>query len=590
MVKIQPNLAEVRRRLKLSCTLEVLGSACNVLAQPNINLMIIRVTWGSAEEMTAIANTLRDVFLETQQRIDKATAAEQIRDLEQHLDVVFRRLKAADMTLQEFTAAHKGIHFDQGAEGDLDQPSERVPIENEAVRVQGPNLDQVMKDLRQRALDGRASSDKLESVIEMNARVLTLLNAIQEDRAYRANLAELAQREKELELAKKLKAKGFIPEDAYQKALAAYEKQKALTVDTEQIKALKGEVTNLLEKREQRLEEAKAQLNALPQLKLQYVVFRREVLFWEAEKRDLEGRLAQARRDYESDLSEFSVVSDAAVPTMPTKSNRRLLAAGVAAVGSMLGFVFILALELTDTTIKSGAELSLKLSLPVLGVLSRLSSDQPIFPGKTESALIEPFKIIAQQLRRVVPKRGARILIVSARHGEGSTLVATNLAGCFGRQEERVLLVDAQLRSGGGQRAIRDLILDDGDSLKGLGAYLSFKTDGVQDVVWPTVLTGVKCIPHVGETVSPDQVCSSRMRKLLEEASERFGLVLVDAPPVLPYADAEVMAPWMDGIVFVVKSQACRLSALKKALDRLKGSGAPIIGTILNGVDPLYLE
>ncbi|OGG44592.1 MAG: hypothetical protein A3F84_05535 [Candidatus Handelsmanbacteria bacterium RIFCSPLOWO2_12_FULL_64_10] len=606
MVKIQPNLSEVRRRLKLTYTLESIGEVCDVRVQENTNMMIIRAAWNSAEGAADLANTVRDVFVENQQRMQKADVGEQIRDLEEHLEAVRRRLETADATLQEFTGtqkfagAQKAGDLDLEAQGylqqlaSLDRLYERAKVEKETVGARGENLDHFLNGLDRGVVDGPAPSRDLEGFVGMNVRLQGLLNAIQEDRSHRANLAELSQREKEFEIARKLKERGFISEDAYQKAFAAYERQKALTVDTERIGAWREEAAKLMRERVERLEQArqkvKAKLDVLPQQQRQYVALRREATFWEGEMEGLEERLAQARRAYESRLSDFSIVSKAEVPPLPSHSNRRILAAGVASLGSLLGLALILVLELLDTRIKSGAELSLKLPLPVLGVLPRLSPDQPLFPGKEASELVEPFKVAAHHIRRAVPKKGARILVVSARHGEGATLTATNLAGCFGRQEERVLLVDAQLRSREDRGVISDLIREDGGSLKGLGAYLSSETDQLQDVVWPTALPGVECLSHAGETVNPDRIGSRRMRQLLEEASERFSLVLIDAPPALLYADADSLAPWVDGIVFVIQSRACPLSALKKALDRLRSSGAPVVGAILNRVDPLYLE
>ena len=357
----------------------------------------------------------------------------------------------------------------------------------------------------------------------------------------------------------------------------------------------------------------------------------------------------------------------------------------IAIAGIMMGSVLIIALEVLDTTIKSEEELSLKLALPVLGVLPKLRAGHLRFPGKRASAFIEPSKIVARSIRRIVPKKGARILMVSAQHGEGTTVVAANLASCFGRQDERVLLVDAQVRSvedrhalrdlmqaaddetfslleqieaspslssaltapfrfiarairkispkkgarflafgaaagrrtksaaialmawsrrqigqvlhlgipgrlGEDPRTLRHLISEEDGTLKGLGEYLSYEADQLDDVVWPTVLPGVECLPRVGQAVIPDLLGSNRMSELLEEASERFSLILVDSPPVLPYVDADYLVQQSDAIVFVVQSRAYRASTLKKAVNRLKASGVPIVGVVLNGVERLYMK
>jgi Mrp family chromosome partitioning ATPase len=80
------------------------------------------------------------------------------------------------------------------------------------------------------------------------------------------------------------------------------------------------------------------------------------------------------------------------------------------------------------------------------------------------------------------------------------------------------------------------------------------------------------------------------MRELFAEASAQYGLILVEVPPLLRYADAEALASCADAVLFVVRASTCRSAVLRKALDRLTASKVPVIGAILNGVDALYLE
>ncbi|MBW1779231.1 MAG: CpsD/CapB family tyrosine-protein kinase [Deltaproteobacteria bacterium] len=213
-----------------------------------------------------------------------------------------------------------------------------------------------------------------------------------------------------------------------------------------------------------------------------------------------------------------------------------------------------------------------------------------LFPTQSEFPLIEPFRIISRRIRHLVPKDGARIMIVSSEPAEGKTMVAANLAAVFGRQDERVLLVDAQVRAEESERDLRYLISEKDKPLIGLGEYLSFQAEDVRDVTWPTVLPGVECIPHVEEAVIPDLLASNRMREMLQETSKSFSLILMDAPTTNPYVDAELVAGLSDAILFVVRSRTCPASLLKKEIERIKSSDAPIIGFILNDVDKLYLN
>jgi len=334
----------------------------------------------------------------------------------------------------------------------------------------------------------------------------------------------------------------------------------------------------------------KARLGVLTDLQRQYSELLREVTARETEKKDLEKTLSQVRRMYESNASDFTVISEAQVPLFRYKSNRKLISVVVAFLVNMIGLTLVLGLELFDTTIKSGAELSQRFSLPVLGVLPHEKDSGKLFPSEMEFPLIEPFRIISHRILHYVPQSGARLMIVSAQAGEGKTMVAANLAAVLGRQDRRVLLVDAQVRAEESDRDLRYLISEKDQPLLGLGEYLSFQAEHVRDIIWPTVLPGVECIPHVEQAVIPDLLASNRMREMLEETSKTFSMIMIDSPAANPYVDAELVAGLSDAILFVVRSRTCSASLLKKEIERISGSGTPIIGFILNDVDKLYLN
>jgi Mrp family chromosome partitioning ATPase len=639
MVKVQPNLEETRKRLNLGIQLPTLGQACDVLAQKSSDLMIIRARWDSAEGAAKVANTLRNVFLENQRRIRNDEATNRIHDLEERLEQVRSQWKKANTALQEFTTTNEFIDLEKQTEGYLGELSainlllEQARIEKETNKRQIDSLGPTIKDLKERLSKEKGSSAEVETLGYVTARIDRLSKIIEEDREYRSRLAELTQRETELERARKLKIQGLISENAYDRIQMDYEKQKALTLDTDQIKQWKEEVTKLdkqtrpskpdsgqseavlqevllksfnlqleragLAEKVGHLEKAqtqvKAKLDALPKLHRKYVELNRAVTTKEEEGKTLEEMLAKAKRVYDPEDSGFTIISDAQPSVMPSKSNRRLLSVVVALLGTLMGLVVTFTLELLDNTIKSGAELSLKLSLPVLGALPEVPPPYPIFPGIGESVLIGPFSIMARRLRLAIPKKGARILIVSATHGEGKSLVITNLAKCLGQQEERVLLLDAQVRSEEGQPGFQNPILEDlisehEEESEEQSEPLPLEMARIQDTIRSTLLPGVECLSQFGRMAIQELLGSNRVREVLEDISERFNLVLVESPPIIPYADAESLAQGADGILFVVQSRKCRVITLRKAIDRLKATGVPIVGAILNRVDPLYME
>jgi Mrp family chromosome partitioning ATPase len=72
------------------------------------------------------------------------------------------------------------------------------------------------------------------------------------------------------------------------------------------------------------------------------------------------------------------------------------------------------------------------------------------------------------------------------------------------------------------------------------------------------------------------------MRAVVAELSQRFDLVLIDSPPVLPVADAMILSGYVDGVLLVVAAGQTRRAELRRTVDKLGQAGAPVVGAVLN--------
>jgi capsular exopolysaccharide synthesis family protein len=501
--------------------------------------------------------------------------------------------------------------------------------EKETLVIQRQTLVDRMEQLKSQIEKEQFTTPQTKGLADLNIRIERLRRAISDDKEQRKSSVELTRDELAYERAKELISKGLISRQEFEKAEAEYQSQKVKAVDTEeiaewkrQLKALESEVippkedfksptqelyrslqvklmdSDLkelsLEKQisyvEDQITSVKHKLEVLTKLQRDQAVLTKEVALREGRKKDLENQLEKARKDFETTDAGFVVVSHAQPPTQSIKSNRKIYFAAVTFLGIVLGWSVILAAELLDTTIKSAAEVQSKFGRPVFGIIPKFRSDQDLFPDNPNFELIEMFRIISVRVRRSIPKRGARILITSAERWEGRTLVTANLAACLGRQDERVLVMDGQVRPIQSQLDLRYMIAEKEKPLKGLGEWLSFEALRSEEIVWPTVLPGVECLPRVEAAVTPDLLGSTRMHELMDELSQQFSIILVDGPPVSTQVDVELIAQWCDAVVFVVRSRACPSSALKRSVDRIKDTNIQLAGFIVNDVDQLYLR
>jgi polysaccharide biosynthesis transport protein len=635
MIKIPSNLRAVSEKLKLGLAPQKLAGLIKVKVEKRTSLIIITAQWSTAKEVAKIANTMREVFIANQVALMRADTKKEMEGFESKLEVVSRNLKEADLKLQTFISDNKIVDLSKEIQWNVDQIASLEMLvsnsKNEAdtIETQKQNIQERIANLKAKVIEEQSVSKAGKSLADLNIRIERLRRAIHDDKVKRKNTVEMGKDELAYLRAKELLDKGLIAKQDFEKAKAEFEAKEVDAIDTEeikewkrQLKVLEGEVipekenfksptqellsslqVKLLDMELQEVSlskkvdfvnkqilRVKARLEVLAGLQRQHTALSKEVSTWDGQKLELESSLTKLRKSYESNDSGFVLVSEAPVPLQSVKSNKKIFFGAIAFLGTIIGFIVIVVSELNDKTIKSGSEVQNRFSRPVLGTIPDMKDEAGVFPDMDDFPLIEAFRLITLNVRRNYPKRGLRLMITSSERWEGRTMVVANLAACLGRQDERVLVMDAQIRSMESVVDLRYMVAEKDKPLKGLGEWLSFDVLSPEEMIWPTVIAGVECIPRLEAAVSPDLLGSMRMKELMDNLSENFSIIIVDGPPVGTLVDAELVAQWCDAMIFVVRSRSCVSSVLKKSVERMRGTGTPVAGFIVNFIDPLYLK
>jgi capsular exopolysaccharide synthesis family protein len=176
-------------------------------------------------------------------------------------------------------------------------------------------------------------------------------------------------------------------------------------------------------------------------------------------------------------------------------------------------------------------------------------------------------------------ERPPRVLVVtSTMPGEGKTTLAIELGRALAESGARTLLVECDLR-----RSRLGTWLGVGEE-GGLSLMLSGHVPMARIHATPKEkLFMVAAGPSVPNPVA--LLSSDRMTAFLEDMSSSFHFVILDAPPVLPMADARVLGAKADGVVLVVRAGRTSRNHLKRVCSVLESSGSRVLGAVLNGVD-----
>ena len=79
-------------------------------------------------------------------------------------------------------------------------------------------------------------------------------------------------------------------------------------------------------------------------------------------------------------------------------------------------------------------------------------------------------------------------------------------------------------------------------------------------------------------------LASHQMATLMGELRDRYDVVLVDSPPLLPVTDAAAMAPATDGAILVCRFKKTTREQVGRGVAALGAVSVPVLGTVFTMV------
>jgi receptor protein-tyrosine kinase len=257
-----------------------------------------------------------------------------------------------------------------------------------------------------------------------------------------------------------------------------------------------------------------------------------------------------------------------------------LVAGGL--IGLLLGLALAVSRELLDRTVRTADHIGEVTEAPVLASIG-FDSDIRTAPLLTDlgafAARTEAFRLLRTNLQFIDIDQRARVLVVtSAVPGEGKTMTSTNLAVALAQTGRTVLIIDADLRR---PRVASTLGVD---PAIGLTTALVGKTQ-IEDAIQVHEPSGLHVLASGAKPPNPTEILQSRVtHDLIRRLRQSYDMIIIDAPPLLPVADASVLTTLADGSILVVRHGQTTRDQVGEAVNRVNQVGGRLYGVVVNMV------
>lgn len=353
-----------------------------------------------------------------------------------------------------------------------------------------------------------------------------------------------------------------------------------IRIDVSTLKLLSARYRAELQLRSEEIGELSARVTELGEHSKKIKVYEEEILQKRAAYERVGARIGELEMEGKAP-ARISIASYAVEPASPDK-DRRMRLTVVAGGGSfLLGLAIAFTIVRTDPRIHKAQDIRGPLRVPFLGQLPTCPPQTELL-SDTNLLLTESIRMFRTSLLERLNATDKRVvLITSSTAVSGKTSVAVLLAKSMAALGKKVLLVEADLRrpSMSDKLGFKPRV--------GLAAALAGKAND-EESISSTGISGFDVI-MAGEQPAEfhaELLGNGIFASCLLRWKKQYDYVLLDSPPVLPVADAQILAGQADGVVMVLRASHSRRADVVQAYADLSAAGGTLLGTVLVDVKP----
>lgn len=545
-------------------------------------LLEIKFSAKDAAKAARIANTIAEVYLSNTLASKKQASGFATELLETKLQEMQQRVSDAERKVAMYKADNN--IFD--SEGNILSEKELSRLMEQTVAARNATMTAKAKyENAQRLANSPGGTETIAEVLDSNA-IRSLKETVSSARKREAELAtRYGPRHPEMQ-----KIRAEVAETQAQ--LAEEIARQVANMRNEYVVAERSEM-----QMRQALTTLKEQEAATKEASVQLLELQREAATSKQIYESLLARYKQTSETQDLQLPDARIVEQADVALYPASPNRKQIVLLGLIAGLGLGLLLALGLEFAAPGLIHPDDVERNLEVAHIASVPVIAASGPgIDPLRSiRLVLTEPRGIFAESVRGIRRELDMRhrtggprvIMIASSLPGEGTDVIASNLAHHYAMAGQRVLLADGDLRRAPLTRKLAP------QRTTGLLDSLIHQTP-IERAILHDTASGLFFLPAMSptplETARPDMIASRRMAETMAALKSQFDIIILDAPPLLPVVDGRVLADYADQIVFVTTWRNTPKQLAKRALHTLGFNHDKVAGVVMNSVGQQALE
>ncbi|WP_232196758.1 polysaccharide biosynthesis tyrosine autokinase [Klebsiella pneumoniae] len=356
----------------------------------------------------------------------------------------------------------------------------------------------------------------------------------------------------------------------------------------------------LMEKRKT-LQDEKLKLNkrvsAMPETQQEILRLSRDVESGRAVYMQLLNRQQELNIAKSSAIGSVRIIDNAVTQPKPVKPKKII----IVLIGIFLGIVVSAGIVLLKVLLRRGIEtpeqleelgINVYASIPVAEAFARKKVNDKGWGNRNSEqsqsflAIENPADLAIEAIRglrtslhfAMMEARNNVLMISGASPNAGKTFVSSNLAAIIAQTGKKVIFIDTDMRKGYTHKLFN--VKND----KGLSDILSGKSD-INGAVRTIEQANFDYISRGAVPPNPAELLMHRrFGELLNWASERYDIVVLDTPPILAVTDAAIIGNYAGTTLLVARFELNTAKEIDISVKRFEQTGVNVKGCILNGV------